>query len=81
VVVRLVSGVAVGLLAIVLLPISGAIAQGVVLTSLAPPATRALAMRADGQDSASGQAAATLGTIVSLGVITALLVAGWPWRL
>lgn len=81
VVVRLVSGVAVGLLAIVLLPISGAVAQGVVLTSLAPPATRALAMRADGQDSASGQAAATLGTIVSLAVITTLLVAGWPWHL
>ena len=79
--VRLVSGAAVGLLAIAILPISGAIAQGVLLTALAPPATRLLAMRGEGGDSTSGQAAATIGTLVSLVLIGTLLVAGWPWRL
>jgi predicted permease len=79
--VRLVSGAAVGLLAILVLPISGVMAQGVMLTALAPPATRALAMRSDGRDSASGHAAATLGTLASVVVIAVLLVAGWPWKL
>ena len=79
--VRLVSGAVVGLLAIAILPISGAIAQGVLLTALAPPATRVLAMNGDGNDSTSGQAAATIGTLVSLVLIATLLVAGWPWHL
>lgn len=79
--VRLVSGAAVGLLAIAVLPISGAIAQGILLVSLAPPATRVLAMRGGGNDSTSGQAAATLGTLVSLLIIGGLLLAGWPWHL
>src|SRR5262245_26780478 len=78
--VRLVSGAVVGVLAIVVLPISGAVAQGVMLTALAPPATRALAMRKDGGDSASGHAAAVLGTLASVVLIAVLLVAGWPWK-
>jgi predicted permease len=79
--VRLVSGAAVGLLAVAVLPISGVIAQCVMLTALAPPATQALAMRSDGKETTSGQAATTLGTLASLLVIGTLLVAGWPWRL
>jgi len=79
--VRLVSGAGVGLLAVLVLPISGAIAQGVVMTSLAPPATRSLALGGDGHDTVSGRAAANLGTLVSLVLIGVLLAAGWPWKL
>jgi hypothetical protein len=79
--VRLVSGVGVGALAVAVLPISGTIAQGVVLTALAPPATGMLALSVRAPDSASGRAAATLGTLASLLLIGGMLVAGWPWRL
>ncbi len=79
--VRLVSGLGVGLLAVALLPFSSVIAQGVILTSLAPPATQAMTLGSGGSDSASARAAATLGTVVTLVAIALILLTGWtPWR-
>jgi predicted permease len=79
--VRMVSGLGVGLLAVTLLPFSSAIAQGVIITSLAPPATQAMTLSGEGNESASARAAATLGTLVSLIAITLILLTGWtPWR-
>ena len=79
--VRMVSGLGVGLLAVALLPFSSAVAQGVIITSLAPPATQAMTLSGGGTDSASARAAATLGTIVTLIAIALILLTGWtPWR-
>ena len=79
--VRMVSGAAVAALAVLILPLSSVIAQGIVLTGLAPPATRAMALGGELKESASSHNAATLGTLVSLVVIGALFLTGWPWRL
>jgi predicted permease len=79
--VRMVSGFAVGLLAVAMLPFSAAIAEGVILTALAPPATRSMALAVDAEESQAARAAASLGVVVSLAVILFLLVSGWkPWR-
>ncbi len=78
--VRLLSGLGVGLVAVAVLPFSAAVAQGLILTSLAPPATKSLTLETGGADTARAQAAAALGTLVSLAVIVTLLVTGWkPW--
>lgn len=78
--VRMLSGLGVGMLAVALLPFSSAVAQGVIITSLAPPATQSMTLGGGGTDTASARAAATLGTLVTLVAITLILLTGWtPW--
>jgi predicted permease len=75
--VRLVSGFVVALLAIAVLPVSAAVATGLMLAALAPPgavgASRAL------EFSSSSRSALQLGSIVSL-ILMVIVLYGWrPW--
>jgi len=78
--VRMLSGLCVGIIAVAVLPFSAAVAEGVILVSLAPPATRAMTLGPSIEDSARSRAAATLGACVSLLAMVVLLLTGWkPW--
>lgn len=78
--VRMLSGLGVGMVAVAVLPFSAAVAEGVIIASLAPPATRAMTLGATPEDSSRARAAAALGACVSLVVMAVLLLTGWkPW--
>lgn len=80
--IRVVSGFAVAALAIVVLPLSVAVAEGLMLVALAPPAAAAVTLGGSRHDSDRARDATILGTLVSLGLIALLLVTGWkPWQL
>jgi|RhiMetdeSRZDD1v2_1073273.scaffolds.fasta_scaffold778633_1 hypothetical protein len=78
--IRLLTGLGIALLAVAVLPFSGGVGQGLILASLAPPATRAMTLGAVAEDSARAQSAAALGAFVSLVAMATLLLTGWkPW--
>ena len=64
-----------------LFPLTPAVAQGIALTSLAPPATKSLALGDPDEDTPTGRSAAILGSLVSLILMVVLLKTGWRfWR-
>lgn len=78
--IRLLTGLGVGLIAVAVLPLSTAVAEGVILASLAPPATRTLMLAAGAEETTRAHAAAVVGTLASLLALAMLLVTGWaPW--
>ena len=80
--IRLVTGLGVALLAVAILPLSSAVAEAVVLTSLAPPATQSMVLSGQGPDTEASQAASAVGTLVSLVVLATMMATGWkPWHM
>ena len=78
--IRLLTGLGIGLVAVAVLPLSTAVAEGVILASLAPPATRSLMLVTGAEENARARAAAGIGTFASLVAIAMLLLTGWtPW--
>jgi predicted permease len=74
---RLVGGFVVGYIAIIVLRLSPAVAEGVILASLAPPTTQALSLSEVGGNSPTSKAAATVGTLLSLIAILMMWKTGW----
>lgn len=78
--IRLLTGLGIGLVAVAVLPFSTAVAEGVILASLAPPATRTLMLVSGTEDTSRSHAAAVIGTLASLLALATLLLTGWtPW--
>ena len=70
------------LLAIAALPFTAAVAEGLVLVSLAPPAPRALSLGSADDGGKAEHTTTFIGTLVSLVAVVVLLVTGWkPWEL
>ena len=77
VVVRVVVGLAVGLLAIVLLPVSRGVMEAIVAAAIAPPATRAMALIGSASRDLSRPGSVNLGTVLSLAAMIVLLIVDW----
>jgi predicted permease len=80
--VRMAASFGVALLAIAALPFTASVAEGLVLVSLAPPATQAISLGSAADDGKAAHATSFIGTLASLAAVVALLVTGWkPWEL
>ena len=80
VVLRVVVGFLVGLLGVSILPVTPAVAAGVVMASMAPPATKSLSLAASPKEMSLSRAPANLGVLVSLAIFIVFLLTGWnPW--